>query len=32
MNFEVQQADYDWFMAELERSGPLLGLDLVGEW
>ena len=28
----VQQTDYDWFVTELERSGPLLGLDVMGEW
>ena len=32
VDFVVQKADYDWFLAELERSGPLLGFDLVGEW
>ena len=31
-DFVVQKADYAWFLAELERSGPLLGLDVVGEW
>ena len=31
-DFAVQRADYQWFVAELERSGPLLGLDAVGVW
>ena len=32
MDFAVQRADYEWFVAELQRSGPLLGLDVVGRW
>lgn len=31
-DFAVQRADYEWFVAELERTGPLLGLDAVGGW
>ena len=29
LDFVVQRADYEWFTAELQRSGPLLGLDVV---
>ena len=28
----VSEADYNWCLAELEGSGPLLGLDVMGEW
>ena len=29
-DFAVQRADYVWFVNELERTGPLLGLDVIG--
>ena len=32
MDFAVQRADYEWFVAELNRSGSLLALDVVGVW
>ena len=31
-DFAVQRADYVWFLNELNHTGPLLGLDVVGVW
>ena len=31
-DYQVLQADYQWFQRELERTGPLLGLDAMGGW
>lgn len=29
---QQQQEDYEWFVDELNHSGPLLGLDVMEEW